>query len=72
MEPEPCGLRPNQRCGAELITEFDMEEIGDYLHDKIGLTDLDCWFQWSDTSATIWLRGEFPNQGSCSAWRRPT
>jgi len=64
-EQEEHDHEPGERCGAELITDFDdsdIEEIGDYLHDKLGLTSLDTWFEWNDTSATINLRGEFPNK----------
>jgi hypothetical protein len=52
--------RGHRRCGGELVVDFDIEEIEDYLHDKIGLTSLDCWFEWNESTATITLRGEFP------------
>lgn len=51
---------PTECCGPELITEFDIEEIADYLHDKMRLTSLDCSFNWNDTNATVSLTGKFP------------
>jgi len=63
-EQQERGHRPDDCCGAELVTDFDMEEIGDYLHDKIGLTSLDCWFEWDDIIATLYLKGEFPIKAS--------
>jgi len=50
----------HRRCGGQLVVDFDIEEIEDYLHDKIGLTSLDCWFEWNESIAILYLRGEFP------------